>query len=195
MILLIDNYDSFSYNVYQLIGSVEKDIQVVRNDECTIEEIEKMNPQAIILSPGPKTPKEAGICMDVIQQFYKEIPILGICLGHQSICEVFGATVTYAKQLVHGKQDLILIDQQDPIFDGLTNFYAARYHSLSCLESTLPKILIKLAHSSDGEIMAVKHKDYPVYGFQFHPESVMCPEGKKLIQNFKKIIEGDNEND
>lgn len=195
MILLIDNYDSFSYNVYQLIGSVEKDIQVVRNDECTIEEIEKMNPQAIILSPGPKTPKEAGVCMDVIQRFYKEIPILGICLGHQSICEVFGATVTYAKQLVHGKQDLILIDQQDPIFDGLTNFYAARYHSLSCLESTLPKTLIKLAHSSDGEIMAVKHKDYPVYGFQFHPESVMCPEGKKLIQNFKKIIEGDNEND
>ncbi len=195
MILLIDNYDSFSYNVYQLIGSVESDIQVVRNDECTIEEIEKMHPQAIILSPGPKTPKEAGICMDIIERFYKEIPILGICLGHQSICEVFGATVTYAKQLVHGKQDLILIDYQDPIFDGLTDFYAARYHSLSCLESTLPMTLIKLAHSSDGEIMAVKHKDYPVYGFQFHPESVMCPEGKKLIQNFKKIIEGDKEND
>ncbi len=195
MILLIDNYDSFSYNVYQLIGSVESDIQVVRNDECTIEEIEKMHPQAIILSPGPKTPKEAGICMDIIERFYKEIPILGICLGHQSICEVFGATVTYAKQLVHGKQDLILIDHQDPIFDSLTDFYAARYHSLSCLESTLPMTLIKLAHSSDGEIMAVKHKDYPVYGFQFHPESVMCPEGKKLIQNFKKIIEGDKEND
>lgn len=191
MILLIDNYDSFSYNVYQLIGSVEKDIQVVRNDECTIEEIEQMHPQAIILSPGPKTPKEAGICMDVIRTFYKEIPILGICLGHQSICEVFGATVTYAKQLVHGKQDLMILDQKDPIFEGLSNFYAARYHSLSCLESTLPDTLIKLAHSEDGEIMAVKHSDYPVYGFQFHPESVMCPEGKKLIQNFKNIIEGD----
>ena len=195
MILLIDNYDSFSYNVYQLIGSVEPDIKVVRNDECTIEEIEKMAPQAIILSPGPKTPKDAGICMDVIRHFYHEIPILGICLGHQSICEVFGATVTYAKELVHGKQDTMILDESDPIFEGLNNFPAARYHSLSCLESTLPSCLKKLAHSSDGEIMAVKHIEYPVYGFQFHPESVMTPNGKQLIENFKNIIEGDPKND
>lgn len=190
MILLIDNYDSFSYNVYQLIGTFYQDIEVRRNDECSLEEIEKMHPEAIILSPGPKSPKDAGICLDVIRSFYKEIPILGICLGHQAICEAIGATVTYAKRLMHGKQDKIYIDVEDPLFDGMNDFNAARYHSLSVLESTLPECLIKLAHSSDQEVMAVKHKDYPVYGLQFHPESVMTPEGYKLIENFKRIVGG-----
>lgn len=195
MILLIDNYDSFSYNVFQLIGSVYSDIKVVRNDECTIDEIKAMQPQAIILSPGPKTPKDAGICMDVIKTFYKDIPILGICLGHQAICEAFGATVTYAKELVHGKQDTIYIDRMDPIFSGLSDFKAARYHSLSVQEPTLPNSLMKLAHSKNMEVMAIRHKDYPVYGFQFHPESVMSPQGKQLIDNFKKIIEGEKDYD
>lgn len=195
MILLIDNYDSFSYNVYQLVGSVYSDIKVIRNDECTIDEIKSMSPQAIILSPGAKAPKDAGICMDVIKTFYKDIPILGICLGHQAICEAFKATVTYAKELMHGKQDTIYIDSSDPIFSGLSDFKAARYHSLSVQESTLPDCLTKLAHSKDMEVMAIRHKEYPVYGFQFHPESVMTPQGKQLIENFKNIIEGDKDYD
>ncbi len=195
MILLIDNYDSFSYNVFQLIGSVEKDIRVMRNDALSISDIQDMQPDAIVLSPGPKRPEDAGICMDVIRNFYTSIPILGICLGHQAICESFGATVTYAKTLMHGKQDQMILDKKDPIFAGLRDFPAARYHSLSVRENTLPDCLEKLAHSSDGEIMTIRHKYYPVYGFQFHPESVMTPCGKQLIQNFKTIIEGENNHD
>lgn len=186
MILLIDNYDSFSYNVYQLIGSIEPDIKVIRNDEWTIDQVREFNPSAIILSPGPKRPIDAGICIDVIKTFYKDIPILGICLGHQSICEAFGATVSYAKELMHGKQDTMHIIKKDPIFEGLQDFPAARYHSLAALEETMPECLEILAKSSDDEIMAVRHKDYPVYGFQFHPESVMTPDGYILVQNFLK---------
>lgn len=195
MILLIDNYDSFSYNVFHLIGSVEKDIRVMRNDALSISDIQDMQPDAIVLSPGPKRPEDAGICMDVIRNFYTSILILGICLGYQAICESFGATVTYAKTLMHGKQDQMILDKKDPIFAGLRDFPAARYHSLSVRENTLPDCLEKLAHSSDGEIMAIRHKYYPVYGFQFHPESVMTPCGKQLIQNFKTIIEGENNHD
>lgn len=185
MILLIDNYDSFSYNLYQLIGSVNPDIQVVRNDEITLADIEKMKPEAIVLSPGPGKPADAGICISVIKEFAGKIPILGVCLGHQSICEAFGGVVSYAKELKHGKQDEMIRTCDSVLLNGLPEkFSAARYHSLSAKEETLPPELIITAKSEDGEIMAVEHKEYPVYGVQFHPESVMTPDGRKMIENF-----------
>ena len=185
MILLIDNYDSFSYNLYQLIGSVDPDIQVVRNDEVTLDEIETLSPKAIVLSPGPGRPKEAGICIPVIKRFAGKIPILGVCLGHQSICEAFGGVVSYAKELKHGKRDVIHQCNINVLFNGLTeNFFAARYHSLAAMEESLPKELVVTARAEDGEIMAVEHKEYLVYGVQFHPESVMTPDGRKMIENF-----------
>nr|WP_295279706.1 aminodeoxychorismate/anthranilate synthase component II [uncultured Blautia sp.] len=185
MILLIDNYDSFSYNLYQLIGSVDPDIQVVRNDEVTLDEIEKLSPKAIVLSPGPGRPKEAGICIPMIKRFAGKIPILGVCLGHQSICEAFGGVVSYAKELKHGKRDVIHQCNTNVLFKGLTeSFPAARYHSLAAMEESLPKELVVTARAEDGEIMAVEHKEYPVYGVQFHPESVMTPDGRKMIENF-----------
>ena len=185
MILLIDNYDSFSYNLYQLIGSVDPDIQVVRNDEVTLDEIETLSPKAIVLSPGPGRPKEAGICIPVIKRFAGKIPILGVCLGHQSICEAFGGVVSYAKELKHGKRDVIHQCNTNVLFNGLTeSFSAARYHSLAAMEESLPKELVVTARAEDGEIMAVEHKEYLVYGVQFHPESVMTPDGRKMIENF-----------
>lgn len=190
MILLIDNYDSFSYNVYQWIGSECSDIQVARNDEITLDAIKADRPDAIVLSPGPKRPEDAGICIDMIQTFYADIPILGICLGHQAIAQAFGATITYAKQLMHGKQDTIHVIQEDPIFGGLKQFPAARYHSLSIQADTLPKELKVLAKSEDDEIMAIKHVKYPLYGFQFHPESVMTPDGPLFIKQFISMIGG-----
>ena len=190
MVLLIDNYDSFSYNLVQLIGELtDGNIKVVRNDEITIDEIRKMNPESIILSPGPGKPEDAGICENVVRQLKDEYPILGVCLGHQSICEVFGAKVTYAKQLMHGKQSEMTILKEDPIFEGLgESFKGARYHSLSADRNTIPDELEVIAiDGKDGEVMAVKHKEYPIYGLQFHPESVMTPEGKKLVNNFLKL--------
>ncbi len=190
MILLIDNYDSFSYNLVQLIGELtDGNIKVVRNDEITIDEIRKMNPESIILSPGPGKPEDAGICEDVVRQLKDEYPILGVCLGHQSICEVFGAKVTYAKQLMHGKQSEMTILKEDPIFEGLgESFKGARYHSLSADRNTIPDELEVIAiDGKDGEVMAVKHKEYPIYGLQFHPESVLTPEGKTLVNNFLKL--------
>jgi anthranilate synthase component 2 len=190
MVLLIDNYDSFSYNLVQLIGELtDGNIKVVRNDEITIDEIRKMNPESIILSPGPGKPEDAGICEDVVRQLKDEYPILGVCLGHQSICEVFGAKVTYAKQLMHGKQSEMTILKKDPIFEGLgESFKGARYHSLSADRNTIPDELEVIAiDGKDGEVMAVKHKEYPIYGLQFHPESVLTPEGKKLVNNFLKL--------
>ena len=185
MILLIDNYDSFSYNLYQLIGSVNPDIQVVRNDEISLGEIEKLVPEAIVLSPGPGRPEEAGICIPVIKEFAGKIPILGVCLGHQSICEAFGGVVTYAKELKHGKQDDMIREGDSVLLNGLPKvFKAARYHSLAAREETLPEELLITARSEDGEVMAVEHQKYPVYGVQFHPESVMTPDGKKMIENF-----------
>jgi len=189
MILLIDNYDSFSYNVYQLIGSVESDVCVVRNDECTVEQIHRMDPEAIIISPGPGRPSQAGICMDVIRNFAVKKPILGICLGHQAICETFGATVSYAKKLMHGKKKQIILSAPSPLFAGLPDtFPAARYHSLAAAEDTMPDCLKVTARCEDGEIMAVEHTDFPIYGLQFHPESVMTPDGKKIIENFIHIV-------
>jgi anthranilate synthase component 2 len=190
MVLLIDNYDSFSYNLVQLIGELtDGNIKVVRNDEITIDEIRKMNPESIILSPGPGKPEDAGICENVVRQLKDEYPILGVCLGHQSICEVFGAKVTYAKQLMHGKQSEMTILKEDPIFEGLgESFKGARYHSLSADRNTIPDELEVIAiDGKDGEVMAVKHKEYPIYGLQFHPESVLTPEGKKLVNNFLKL--------
>lgn len=190
MVLLIDNYDSFSYNLVQLIGELtDGNIKVVRNDEITIDEIRKMNPESIILSPGPGKPEDAGICEDVVRQLKDEYPILGVCLGHQSICEVFGAKVTYAKQLMHGKQSEMTILKEDPIFEGLgQSFKGARYHSLSADRNTIPDELEVIAiDEKDGEVMAVKHKEYPIYGLQFHPESVLTPEGKTLVNNFLKL--------
>ena len=187
MILLIDNYDSFSYNVYQLVGSVDPDLKVIRNDEMTVTDIEELSPEKIILSPGPGKPADAGICEDVIRHFAGKIPILGICLGHQAICEVFGATVTYAKELMHGKQSVAELDTESKLFQGMDKeIIVARYHSLAADPATMPKTLKVTARTKDGEVMAVEHKDYPVYGVQFHPESVLTPEGKKIIENFMR---------
>lgn len=185
MILLIDNYDSFSYNVYQLIGSINPDIKVIRNDELTIPEIEALNPSHIIISPGPGKPSEAGICEEVIKYFAGKKPIMGICLGHQAICEVFGATVSYAKQLMHGKQSVARLDNSSVLFKGMADkMTVARYHSLAAKPDTIPDCLKVTATTDDGEVMAVEHRDYPVYGVQFHPESVLTPEGKKIMVNF-----------
>jgi anthranilate synthase component 2 len=185
MILLIDNYDSFSFNLYQLIGSIDPDIRVVRNDELTIEKIEDLAPKAIILSPGPGKPSDAGVCVEAARYFAGNVPVFGVCLGHQAICESFGGTVSYAKELMHGKQSMIHIDTGCPIFAGLPETVAAaRYHSLAAVEDTLPDVLQVVAHSDDGEVMAVKHRDYPVYGVQFHPESILTPQGKVILENF-----------
>ena len=163
MVLLIDNYDSFSYNLYQYVGSITPDIRVVRNDELTVEDIRRLNPQRIILSPGPGYPKDAGIC------------------------EAYGAVVSHAKTLMHGKQSKILTEEPCKIFSEIeTPFLAARYHSLAVREETLPKELLVTARAEDGEIMAVMHREYPVYGLQFHPESILTPDGRKMIENFLK---------
>ena len=185
MILLIDNYDSFAYNLYQLIGSINQDIQVVRNDEITLEQIRQLKPSHLIISPGPGRPSEAGIIEDVIQTFYQEIPILGVCLGHQAIIESFGGTVSYAKKIMHGKTSMIDVDQQSPIFKGVSSkTQVARYHSLSGVQKDLPTCLKIIAKSDDDEIMAIEHIHYPVYGLQFHPESFLSKEGKQMIENF-----------
>lgn len=185
MILLIDNYDSFSYNLYQMIGEINPDIKVIRNDEMTVKEIENLNPSHIILSPGPGKPKDAGICESVVAELGNKIPILGVCLGHQAICEVYGATVTYAKQLFHGKQSVVKLIKDSKIFRALgKEIKVARYHSLAAKKETIPEKLLVTAVTEDDEIMAVEHKIYPVYGLQFHPESIMTPEGKQILEKF-----------
>lgn len=187
MILLIDNYDSFTFNLYQYIGTFTQDIKVVRNDKITIGEIRELHPDKIVLSPGPKSPKEAGICMEVVKELYREIPILGICLGHQTIGEALGGTVTYAKKLYHGKQSLIH-HTGTGIFDGIESpIRVARYHSLAVSAEDLPDCLEVLATTGDGEIMAMQHKEYPVIGLQFHPESVYTEHGKRMMENFLSL--------
>ena len=185
MILLIDNYDSFSYNVYQLTASVCPDVKVIRNDAMTVEEIEALSPSHIILSPGPGRPENAGICEEVIRRLAGKIPILGICLGHQAICEVFGAKVTYAKELMHGKQSVAELDTDSRLFRGMENkMTVARYHSLAAEAESIPEGLKITARTPDGEVMAVEHREFPVYGVQFHPESVLTPAGRKIMENF-----------
>ncbi len=187
MILLIDNYDSFSYNVFQLVGTITEDMKVIRNDELTVEEIKKLRPDAIIISPGPGRPENAGVCEEVVRQI--NVPILGICLGHQAICEAFGGRITYAKQLMHGKQSVAETDKECILFKGLEEkITVARYHSLSADAATLPACLKVTAKTADGEIMAVEHKEKPIYGLQFHPESVLTPKGLEILKNFVESI-------
>ena len=188
MILLIDNYDSFSYNLYQLVGELDSNIKVIRNDEMTVEEIKKLNPERIILSPGPGRPENAGIIVDAVKQIHN-IPILGVCLGHQAVCAAFGATVTYAKKLMHGKQSDVKFDIDCPLFKNCPQVApVARYHSLAVNSDTLPEHLKITGLTADGEVMAVQHKKYPIYGVQFHPESIMTPDGKTMLRNFIKEI-------
>lgn len=188
MILLIDNYDSFSFNLYQMLGSIEPDIRVIRNDEMTVEEIEALAPEKIIISPGPGRPADAGVCEEVVRALRTKIPILGVCLGEQGICEAYGATVGYAKELMHGKQSLTKIDTTSRIFAGLPEkVRVARYHSLAVEADTLPENLKVIAQTEDGEVMAVEDTEYPVFGLQFHPESIMTPDGAKMLWNFMEI--------
>ena len=185
MILLIDNYDSFSYNLYQLIGSINPDIKVIRNDELSIEEIKALSPDKIIISPGPGRPENAGIIIDVVKELGKNFSILGVCLGHQAICSAFGAKITYAKQLMHGKQSIATLDTNSPLFKNCSeNSPVAHYHSLSADNDTMPDCLKITAVTDDGEIMAVQHKEYNIFGVQFHPESIMTPQGSKMLENF-----------
>ena len=198
MILLLDNYDSFTYNLYQFIAGVESkrgdmqkdqidsEVKVIRNDQITPEKILELAPEALVISPGPGKPSDAGICIEAIQKLKGKIPMLGVCLGHQAMAEAFGATVGYAKHLMHGKTSLLEdVDTDSLLFRGLEKpVQVARYHSLAVEEDTLPKELKVTARSKDGEVMAMEHEKYPIYGVQFHPESVMTPKGFTMIKNF-----------
>lgn len=186
MILMIDNYDSFTYNLVQYLGQLGEEVITYRNNEISLGEIEELVPEAIVISPGPKTPQEAGICVDVIRHFKDRIPILGVCLGHQAIGSAFGGKIVKAKLIMHGKTSSIYNDQKT-IFQGLASpFTAVRYHSLVIERETLPDCLEVSAHTEDGEIMGTRHKQYPVEGIQFHPESILTPGGKKILRNFLK---------
>ena len=190
MILIIDNYDSFSYNLYQMIGAIDPDIKVIRNDAMTADEVIGLKPEAIILSPGPGRPADAGICEEVAVKAAGIIPILGVCLGHQAITEAYGGVVGYATELMHGKQSRAKIDTSCGLFAGLGDeIDVARYHSLAAEEGSLPEVLSIISRTTDGEIMAIKHKEYDIYGLQFHPESIMTPEGKTILKNFINIAE------
>jgi len=200
MLLIIDNYDSFTYNLYQIAGaarpracghgsvSAAPDIKVVFNDKITLTEIEAINPAHIIISPGPGRPGDAGICEDVIKRFAGKTPILGICLGHQAICEAYGARITYAQKLLHGKQSMVHIANGNPVFRGLPPLLkVGRYHSLAADRDTLPDELLVIAETEDGEVMGVKHREYQTFGLQFHPESILTEHGARIIENFLNI--------
>lgn len=188
MVVLIDNYDSFSYNLYQLVGSIRPDIAVIRNDRMTVQELAALQPEAIVLSPGPGRPEDAGICMETVRELGSRIPILGVCLGHQAICAAYGAKITYAKQLMHGKTSLITAAGDSKLFAGLNNpIQAARYHSLAAEKESLPDCLKVTAVTKDDEVMAVEHREYPVYGLQFHPESLLTIKGREIIENFFRL--------
>ncbi len=188
MIVLIDNYDSFSYNLYQLVGELNPDIEVVRNDALTAEELEAMHPDAIILSPGPGRPADAGICEEAALKLSGKVPILGVCLGHQAICEAFGGVVGYAKELMHGKSSVAKLDATSPIFRAMPDqTQVARYHSLAAEEEALPECLKVISRTDDGEVMAVQHTEFPTFGLQFHPESILTPEGRTILKNFLEI--------
>ncbi len=185
MILLIDNYDSFSYNLFQLVGEIDPEIKVIRNDEMTVEEIRKTAPDRIILSPGPGRPEDAGIIMETAAVLSQTIPTLGVCLGHQAICAAYGAKVTYAKKLMHGKQSLVKFRTDCPLFRGVPEIApAARYHSLTADPETIPESLRITAETENGEVMAVQHREFPIFGVQFHPESILTPDGRTMLRNF-----------
>ncbi|MEN3033479.1 MAG: aminodeoxychorismate/anthranilate synthase component II [Aquificaceae bacterium] len=189
-ILVIDNYDSFTYNLVNYLAVLGARVSVVLNDEKTAEDIQSMDIDGILISPGPCTPAQSGISVEVIRRFYKTIPILGVCLGHQAIGYAFGAKIVKSKNLMHGKGSMITHDSQG-IFKGIKNpFYAIRYHSLVIDESTLPESLIIQARSDDGEIMAIRHHSAPLFGVQFHPESVLSECGMELLANFLSVVEG-----
>ncbi|MBW2558149.1 MAG: aminodeoxychorismate/anthranilate synthase component II [Deltaproteobacteria bacterium] len=187
MILMIDNYDSFTYNLVQYLGQLGEEVAVRRNDEITIEEIEELQPNAIFLSPGPGSPKEAGLTVDIIKHCYKTISIMGICLGHQAIGHAFGADVVRADRLMHGKTSEIINDGKT-IFKGLSSpFTAGRYHSLILNRDSIPPCLEITAETQEGEVMGVRHREYSVEGIQFHPESILTPNGKRIIKNFVEM--------
>jgi len=184
MILVIDNYDSFTYNLVQQMGEIGAELSVVRNDQTTLEAIHAMNPSHIVISPGPGTPDDAGISLDVIQEFGTQIPILGVCLGHQCIGQAYGGVVLRAERLMHGKTSMVY-HKHDPLFTGVPSpFEATRYHSLIVEEETLPDVLNITAFTEAGEIMGFRHETHPVIGVQFHPESILTPFGPRLLKNF-----------
>jgi len=189
MILMIDNYDSFTYNLVQYLGQLGEEVAVHRNDAIALDEIEAMNPEAIFLSPGPCSPEKAGITIDVIRRFYRRVPLMGVCLGHQAIGQAFGGRVVRAGRIMHGKTSPILNDGRT-IFQGLPSpFPAGRYHSLIVERETLPDCLEVSAETEEGEIMGLRHREWPVEGIQFHPESILTPSGKRIIRNFLQLID------
>jgi anthranilate synthase/aminodeoxychorismate synthase-like glutamine amidotransferase len=190
MLLMIDNYDSFTFNIVQYLGQMGEEVRVCRNDEITLAGIHELKPQAIFLSPGPCSPGEAGITVDVVREFHATVPLLGVCLGHQSIGFAFGGEVVRARRIMHGKVSPVEHDGRT-IFAGLPNpFTAGRYHSLLVRPESLPDCLEVSARTAEGEIMGLRHREYPVEGIQFHPESVLTPQGKRILRNFLKHIGG-----
>lgn len=189
MIALIDNYDSFSYNLYQLLASAGAELEVFRNDALSVDELAALRPEAVVLSPGPGRPADAGICEDVVRGLSGVVPILGVCLGHQAICEALGATVTYAPQIMHGKSSLAQVDRTCPLFarvESLTR--VGRYHSLVADDATLPACLRVVARTDDGEVMAVQHAEHPTFGLQFHPESILTADGRAMAEGFLEVV-------
>ena len=184
MILMIDNYDSFTYNLVQYLGILGADVEVRRNDQISLEEIETMAPERLVISPGPGVPQSAGIIIPVIQRFYRQLPILGVCLGHQAVAVSFGGRVVRAARLMHGKVSKIYHNSRDVFRDVPDPFTATRYHSLAIERESLPSCLEVSAEAEDGEIMGLRHRDYPVHGIQFHPESILTQEGMRILENF-----------
>ncbi len=188
MFLIIDNYDSFTFNLYQLIAKHVCKVKVVRNDKTSLEQIDQMKPEAIILSPGPGRPENAGICVPLIQAFYRQFPILGVCLGHQAIGYAFGAKIIHADKVVHGKETVVFHDRKDIYKNMPLPFRAGRYHSLVIDKSSLPRKLMTNAETPDAIVMGIKHKYFPLYGVQFHPESILTPQGELLIESFIREV-------
>ncbi len=188
MILMIDNYDSFTYNLVQYIKMIGGVVNVVRNDDILVEDIETLNPSGIVISPGPGRPESAGISLDTVKRFSGKVPILGVCLGHQTIAQAFGGNVISAQKLMHGKTSMITGDGQK-LYKGINKpFQAMRYHSLAVEKNTLPDCFDVSSRSEDGEIMGLRHRTHPTEGIQFHPESIMTPVGKRLLRNFTRIV-------
>lgn len=191
-LVLIDNYDSFSYNLYQMLGALGAELTVLRNDAKTPGEIEAMHPDGIILSPGPGRPEDAGCCVAVVRTLGEKLPILGVCLGHQAICTAYGGVVTYAGRMMHGKASMAEVNTDTPLFRGMKKeIQVARYHSLAAQEEMMPECLEITAKTAEGEIMAVQHREYPVFGVQFHPESILTPGGSRILNNFLEVIDHD----